>query len=253
MSIWRHSPIVAAIMSYLPLISCIALRRSIPDINSPSGHQIARIRIREYLLRFFDVAIVDILMNSKTEFAIIGGFLLGVLLDAWWCNPQDCANDDFELILVDMSILYGLYPPNYIQRSHYLQDKFFIQSFNPKSSNIGIQAINLHFNQMKSFDELTRNHVDLAFCKNYYTFNKLVIMDPISVIKQCASVNIERTYIHAIKNNARPNMFVTRIKKYFLRGFSIDIQRDMEYLRDDTSISFDTRRQWSRRCKKLDF
>lgn len=258
LTILKHAPIVGTIMSKLPLISCLALIRSVKHINCPSAYEIARLRIYTVLQRFMSVETVNVLLNSNKDFAISGGLLLGILTDATWCNPEQCPDlDIFSAEVVDgdlvpvgkdnalvsyqhLSIIHDLYKNDCLVQPHvgnHFQHEYScsqpytllkpinaVHNYIVGPSEFTIQGIRLQAEER--YEDFIRNTFDLGFCKNYFSPTRFVVMDPVSILRRQTKINVVSAYRFHLESLVRKwtwDTIVVRLRKYQKRGYVIDM------------------------------
>lgn len=228
--LFNHKPILESIVSFLPIISILSLKRALKlkDIN---GYNIAKDRYTRYLLSLGVAPLaIDILFRNEFEIAFTGSTVLKVLTDdSWMPGDIDLVVDKFtpaysnfaHLPIIQTLYQNGCLLPQARDPTVYLKDIIDTTEYDSDRRNDFPQMLRciLEYNILDIYDPtLQVLHItgpiqkyvetfDFAFCRNYLSPKRLVIQNPIQLLKRECTV----------KNGKGE-----RIQKYLERGYLIN-------------------------------
>ena len=213
--IFDHKPVVQAILNHLPLISCLSLLRTYP-INI-SSIDLAAQRVREYLRLYAESERMDV-FATLNYCSLTGGFLLSVLVDdPWWCVNEYVSDID---IVRSVNVAFRLRKE--------INGMWFMDHTDYTGCECITNVCTQHLVDNRSFqiiaiscsvDEYIETF-DLSVCMNYFTSDKLVIKDPVSILKRVLvvknpSIVPEKAFAFITSERKQKE----RIEKYIRRGF----------------------------------
>jgi len=247
MTIFDNNLVVNNIVGFLPIISIMAIVRSIPTIRkrlTKSIYCIAFERILALLNKNISQKALTYLIQ-KRSMCLTGSSLLGALMNAEWINSLNdidmCSYETSPDLMVLANAHNAIHPARHRYTMAYPHSAVLQTVTNYKRMNTGSVDI-----QVLTVSDIHCyvSTFDLNFCKNYLSSAKLVVMNPFSILKREATLNIEHYLNTQLKTHEYvihtylPSRYL-RLEKYVGRGFDIALKRtryswrDMkEYLKD---------------------
>ena len=228
-SIFHHAPVLQCIMNHLPLISVLSLKRAF-KLKFINGYREAKERYVRYLLHLgVRPRAIDILFKQGFDNAFTGSTLLKVLCGAEWnCGDIDLVIEKYVPMYAEfahMPVIQELYqnecllpvlhdPIVYLKT---LTDTSVYGMHDDENFPEMLKCI-YEYNLADIYDpSLQVLHIvtsissyvetfDFTFCRNFLSSDRLVITDPVAVLRQECT----------IENGKKE-----RVKKYADRGFKI--------------------------------
>ena len=211
----------------------MSMVRAIPSIRTrliKSVYDITLERTLTMLEPYISRKALEYLLIHK-EYALTGSSLLAVLTNADWIQTIgdiDLCSNVFAPDLMHIAVVHSAANP---VRHKYEQKYPHSNALAGVTTYKGFNAGSVDFQILTVTDiEQYVNGFDFNFCKNYLSNQKIVVKEPLSILKQCTTLKLE-TYLNTqlkepnyVLHTYLPSRYL-RLTKYVERGFKIKLLR----------------------------
>lgn len=220
--------IINHVVTFLPSISLMSLVRAFPLVRSKLSDSVYSI-IRRKIFTFCGNSIERSICDYEGCGVFTGGLLLCALLEDEWCEGSSdidicfqCANPEryirLEVRNYETNACFGTYP--YSKHIVGVHNCILVSDDDDNAKPV-------QFIRLKTTPKEYVAGFDMDFCKNMFLRDKIIVMNPRSILHKQCTLNLDDSYLrYGLMNSSHlmdlslPKIY-QRLEKYIERGFDI--------------------------------